>query len=93
MAEKVYCFPFSMKQDITVTSVEEFKRTWIVPAIMLEMGKNYWVHLYDDGTGYIEEATNESIQRQKARKSIHRAGSVDASSRLCRAGKQQGPVH
>lgn len=50
----IQSFPFSVDEDITVTSASGVDGTWIVPAIMLEAKRNYLMHLYDDGTGYIE---------------------------------------
>ena len=91
---ELYNFPFSVKEDLTVTEVSEFRRSWIVPAVMLEMGKVYEIHLFEDGTGYIEESKRgQSLQRKKARASIHRAGPANAPDSLRRSRKQQGPIH
>lgn len=88
--KELYSFPFSVKEDLTVTEVSEFRRSWIVPAVMLEVGKVYELHLFEDGTGYIDE---QSLQRKKVRASVHRGGPADAPNRLRRSREQQGPVH
>jgi hypothetical protein len=53
--KELYSFPFSVLENLTVTEVSEFSRSWIVPAMMLEVGKVYEMHLFEDGTGYINE--------------------------------------
>jgi len=90
---EVYNFPFSVKENLTVTEISEFKRHWIVPAVMLEVGRVYRMHLFEDGSGYIEEVTDEHLQYQKARIAIHRAGPEYATDRVLRSREQQRPKH